>query len=98
MDKNFQMCDETLGYDRSAISGPSIGGSRILVRGESRGNGSEGAPAEGCRRLAAPCRGPGVELLVSLGRSPRKFPKFAKFFIDFSLKIDLKFHTKNNKF
>ena len=48
------------------ISGES-GGSKILVGGESSGNGSEGAPAGGCMGLEAPCRGPGAEPLVGLG-------------------------------
>ena len=63
--------------------------------GESMGNVSEGAPAGGCRGLAAPLPG-------STGRAPggvRGRPqKISIIFIDFSLKINLKFQWKFNFF
>ena len=61
-----------------------ISGSRIVVRGESSGNGSEGVRPWGCCGLAAP--GAGVieqSLWWGLGQNPSKFPKFVKLFIDF---------------
>ena len=59
--------------------------------GESRCNGWEGGPAGGAGVH-------GQSFWWGLGRSPGKFPKLAKFFIAFSLKINLKFHKKYNFF
>ena len=40
-----------------------------------KGNGSEGAPAGGCKGLAAPCRYPETEPLVESGAKPQKHCK-----------------------
>ena len=60
-----------------------IGGSMILVRGWDQGVTARKALSQGVAGGLQPLPGSRDSPWWGLGRSPRKFPKFAKFFIDF---------------